>query len=67
MDSDTKGDQPTFDTKPANEDAKERRDSTASSDNSSGPDVDANQGPVSYTLSLVLVETSTPFIRKIMS
>lgn len=67
MDPDTKGDQPAFDTKPSNEDAKERRDSTASSDNSSGPDVDANQGPVSYTLSLVLVETSTPFIRKIMS
>ena len=51
MESDAKEVQPTFDTKPAEDDTKERRDSTASSDNSSGTDVDANQGPISYTLS----------------
>ena len=51
MEYDAKEVQPTFDTKPAEDDTKERRDSTASSDNSSGTDVDANQGPISYTLS----------------
>ena len=52
MESDAKEVQPTFNTKPPIEDLKERRDSAASSDgNSSGTDVEANQGPVSYTLS----------------
>ena len=54
MESDAKEVQPTFNTKPPIEDLKERRDSAASSDgNSSGTDVEANQGGTGflYTLS----------------
>ena len=63
MESDAKEVQPTFDTKPAEDDTKERRDSTASSDNSSGTDVDANQGPISCTSLSHLFASS----RKILS
>ena len=49
MESDAKEVQPTFNTKPPIEDLKERRDSAASSDgNSSGTDVEANQGGTGF-------------------
>ena len=51
MESDPKEVQPTRDNKTDEEKARERRDSNASSGNSSGTDVEANQGPISYTLS----------------
>ena len=44
MESDTKEVQPTLDNKTDEEKARVRRDSNASSGNSSGTDVEANQG-----------------------
>ena len=51
METDTKEAQPTFDARPVEDGFKERRDSAASSGNSSGTDVDANQGPAYFVLS----------------
>ena len=60
MESDTKEVQPTTDNKTDEEKARERRDSNASSGNSSGTDVEANQGPISYTLSYLPYLSRSP-------